>query len=204
MSCHGERDNHVNKPSDAKVRPEPDRLFGRKAGASRASTQNPACLTCHQGGNRISWQTSTHANRDVACASCHQVHASHDKVRDKYGHDALRPYGLRDGTAMLFSVDATLTITDAWQLTAWFSHDKTKATQVGQRATNGGAIAAEKEAHLEDTGTALGLGLRGKPSEKFRIGADVPAGSLADGTTVMTYPRRIANFLGIRYTLRLQ
>lgn len=31
-----------------------------------------------------------------------------EDARDKYGHDALRPYGMRDGTAMLFSVDATL------------------------------------------------------------------------------------------------
>lgn len=83
VSCHGESDNHINKPSDAKVRPKPDRLFGRKAGASAASAQNGACLSCHQGGNRISWQSSTHASRDVACASCHQVHAAHDKVRDK-------------------------------------------------------------------------------------------------------------------------
>ena len=83
VSCHGESDNHINKPADAKVRPKPDRLFGHKSGASRAELQNGACLSCHQGGNRIHWQSSMHATRNVACASCHQIHAAHDKVRDK-------------------------------------------------------------------------------------------------------------------------
>lgn len=29
------------------------------------------------------WAGSTHATRDTACVSCHQVHTTHDKVRDK-------------------------------------------------------------------------------------------------------------------------
>lgn len=82
-SCHGESDSHITRPAGATERPKPDRLFGRKAGASSAEQQNAACLTCHQGGKRIHWQGSTHASRDVTCASCHQVHAAHDKTRDK-------------------------------------------------------------------------------------------------------------------------
>lgn len=82
-SCHGVSDTHVNRPADAKVRPKPERMFGRKAGASPAEVQNQACLTCHQGGKRIHWQGSMHASRDVTCTSCHQVHAAHDKARDK-------------------------------------------------------------------------------------------------------------------------
>lgn len=82
-SCHGVSDTHVNRPADAKVRPKPERMFGRKAGASPAAVQNDACLSCHQGGKRIHWQGSMHASRDVTCASCHQVHAGHDKARDK-------------------------------------------------------------------------------------------------------------------------
>jgi DmsE family decaheme c-type cytochrome len=82
-SCHGVSDTHVNRPAGAKERPKPERIFGRKAGASPASSQNEACLTCHQGGKRIHWQGSTHASRDVTCSSCHQVHAGHDKTRDK-------------------------------------------------------------------------------------------------------------------------
>ena len=81
-SCHGASETHVNKPADAKERPRPDRTFSRKTG-SPAQVQDQACLSCHQGGKRIHWQMSGHASRDVSCASCHQVHTGHDKVRDK-------------------------------------------------------------------------------------------------------------------------
>jgi DmsE family decaheme c-type cytochrome len=81
-SCHGVSDTHVNKPADALERPKPDRMFGKKS-ATPVAARNDPCLTCHQGGNRIHWQMSAHAAGDVSCASCHQVHAAHDKARDK-------------------------------------------------------------------------------------------------------------------------
>jgi DmsE family decaheme c-type cytochrome len=49
-----------------------------------AETKNNVCLTCHQSGARINWQLSSHANNDVACSSCHNVHSGDDdKVRIK-------------------------------------------------------------------------------------------------------------------------
>lgn len=81
-SCHGESNLHVNRPPDAKERPKPDRLFG-KSSKTPIAERNQACLTCHQGGNRIGWQLSAHGARDVACSSCHQVHTQHDRVRDR-------------------------------------------------------------------------------------------------------------------------
>ena len=49
-----------------------------------ADAKNKICLTCHQGDPaRTHWQASVHAGRDVACTSCHEVHTSNDKVRDK-------------------------------------------------------------------------------------------------------------------------
>jgi DmsE family decaheme c-type cytochrome len=81
-SCHGASETHINRPAGATERPRPDRVFGKKSTVA-AETQNQACLTCHQGGKRIHWQGSTHASRDTTCTSCHQVHTSHDKVRDK-------------------------------------------------------------------------------------------------------------------------
>ena len=81
-SCHGESNTHANKPENAKERPKPERVFNKKGGTPTAA-QDQACLTCHQGGKRMHWQTSLHASRDTTCVSCHQVHASHDKVRDK-------------------------------------------------------------------------------------------------------------------------
>ncbi len=81
-SCHGVSDTHVNRPADAKERPKPERMFGKNS-PTPVAARNDACLTCHQGGKRIHWQMSAHAARDVACSSCHQVHAAHDKTRDK-------------------------------------------------------------------------------------------------------------------------
>jgi DmsE family decaheme c-type cytochrome len=81
-TCHGESAAHMTKSGGAKERPRPDRTFGRKSTTS-AQAQNQACLACHQGGKRIQWQLGAHAARDVTCASCHQVHTVHDKVRDK-------------------------------------------------------------------------------------------------------------------------
>jgi len=48
-----------------------------------AQAKSEVCLSCHQGGKRTHWQMSAHAAGDVACSSCHQVHAAHDKARDK-------------------------------------------------------------------------------------------------------------------------
>jgi hypothetical protein len=92
---------------------------------------------------------------------------------DTYDYTAARPYGLRDGTAMNFSFDVAYSFSDQWQLTAYYARDNTKATQVGQRAPTGIALAGEKEAELEDIGDTLGAGLRGTLMPRLKVGADV-------------------------------
>jgi len=79
--CHGESEKH-QKFRGKDDPPKPDRLFSKKADTPVAE-RNEACLSCHQGGNRIGWQHSAHGREDVACTSCHQVHARQDKVRNK-------------------------------------------------------------------------------------------------------------------------
>lgn len=81
-NCHGLSDLHVNRPADAKERPRPDRSFGKNS-KTPMEERSAACLSCHQGGNRMHWQMSAHAGAEVACSSCHQIHAAHDKARDK-------------------------------------------------------------------------------------------------------------------------
>ena len=81
-SCHGESNLHVNRPADAKERPKPDRTFGKHS-KTPMEARSEACLSCHQSSQRIDWQMSAHATRDVACSSCHVVHAGKDPVRDK-------------------------------------------------------------------------------------------------------------------------
>jgi DmsE family decaheme c-type cytochrome len=39
--------------------------------ATPIAAQNTRCLNCHDGGGRLHWPTSAHANNKVACADCH-------------------------------------------------------------------------------------------------------------------------------------
>lgn len=79
--CHGASEKHLNHKGSDKP-PKPDRWFAKKSNTP-IEARNDACLNCHQGGKHTNWQSSLHANRDVACTSCHKVHAAHDKVREK-------------------------------------------------------------------------------------------------------------------------
>lgn len=75
-SCHGESLKHRNGDG------LPDRTFDKKS-TTPIAVRNEACLTCHQGGERIHWTRSPHQENEVACTSCHSVHTQHDKVRDR-------------------------------------------------------------------------------------------------------------------------
>ena len=80
-NCHGDSQKHLEYQGKDKP-PSPDRSF-RKNTATPAAERNAACLSCHKGDKRTHWEGSQHASNDVACNSCHQVHAEHDKVRNK-------------------------------------------------------------------------------------------------------------------------
>jgi hypothetical protein len=103
----------------------------------------------------------------------------YEDARDNYPHNASRPYALQDGTAQLYSVDGNYVVNDNWQITAWYSHDVTKATQLGQRAaiaasaTQQELAAAQKDANLKDTGDSIGLGLLAQATSRLKLGADV-------------------------------
>ena len=83
-SCHGESRAHIDKPKGTRERPKTDVSFG-KGSATAPEKQNGACLTCHKGGKLIYWAGSSHQDNEIACTGCHQVHAQHDKVRDRSG-----------------------------------------------------------------------------------------------------------------------
>lgn len=82
VSCHGASPTHVDKPSGVKVRPQPDVVFGKKS-KTPVVEQNATCLTCHKGGKLMLWAASAHDTKEVACASCHKLHAQQDKVMDR-------------------------------------------------------------------------------------------------------------------------
>ena len=94
-------------------------------------------------------------------------------AKDDYGHSDARPYGLIEGTASVYSLDAAYTISESWQVTAWYSRDNTEAKQRGQRNANANAAEAVKEAHLEDIGDTFGAGLRATLTAKMKAGLDL-------------------------------
>jgi MtrB/PioB family decaheme-associated outer membrane protein len=112
---------------------------------------------------------------------------NYENAKDDYsGHT----YGLRDGKAWLFSADASYSINKDWQVTGWYSHDKTEAYQRGWRqgstcwsnpptntipCADQSTTAAEldKKDYFDDTGDSVGLGVKGLINPKLKIGADL-------------------------------
>ena len=94
-------------------------------------------------------------------------------AKDEYGHTDARPYGLREGTAAVYSIDATYAISESWTVNAWYTRDQTEAKQVAQRNANNLAGEAVKEANLEDIGDTFGAGVRGVLMAKLKAGLDL-------------------------------
>lgn len=93
-----------------------------------------------------------------------------DEARDVYDG---RPLGPEMGKARLISLDANLTLSDAWQLVGWASHDDTHIHQATITNANAALVAAQTwRARLRSTGDAVGLGVRGRPSSRLEMGAD--------------------------------
>lgn len=104
-----------------------------------------------------------------------------DQAQDKYG-PANRPYGLKDGSADIYTIDANYTLNDNWQASGWYTRDDTKARELGYRVSEPslpltpGSIAAAnaaRDAQLSEVGDSFGIGLRGRPSGKLQIGANL-------------------------------
>ena len=96
-----------------------------------------------------------------------------DYAKDDYGTSEGRPYGLIEGIAAVYSIDATYVINEKWQLTAWYTRDQTQATQLGQRSPSGGPVDTRKEANLEDVGDTFGVGARGILKANLKGGLDL-------------------------------
>lgn len=77
-ACHGPGSEHAKskKPGEKQA---PIIKFGTRSKVP-AKQQNRMCLDCHGGQNRIAWHAGAHDSNDVACSSCHRIHAPHDPV----------------------------------------------------------------------------------------------------------------------------
>jgi DmsE family decaheme c-type cytochrome len=78
VNCHGDSERHLKQ--EGKLRPLPDRPFGKKMAANDPLAHNQACMSCHEGGKLMHWGGSTHSRRDVPCTDCHQLHVEHDRA----------------------------------------------------------------------------------------------------------------------------
>jgi DmsE family decaheme c-type cytochrome len=65
-TCHGPSDEHVETGDKDKIR-----VFGSLSSAEKSEI----CLTCHESGQRMYWDGSTHHARGLACQDCHSMHS---------------------------------------------------------------------------------------------------------------------------------
>lgn len=128
--------------------------------------------------DRNKWRATV----DWAPTESFSLQGNVEDSRDEYGNSASRPYGLRDGAAQLYSLDATYSLSENWSMTGWYSHDKTKANQFGARWTRPDSTVTppvletyelDKAYHLKDVGDSVGFGVRGSFASKVKIGADL-------------------------------
>jgi len=95
--------------------------------------------------------------------------------------------GLHDGKFQNYSIDAAYAFSPDWQVSAWYSYNTTTAEQstCQAAAAAGGVCPATAanpiwQANLRNTSNAVGFGLRGKPSSRIEIGADLQYQEIVD------------------------
>ncbi len=86
-SCHGASPQHRRAPR-LPVALQFDGGVGAYPAAD-AATQNQVCLGCHENGARTHWAGSEHQFAELACTSCHDIHARQDPVLSKLTQPAV-------------------------------------------------------------------------------------------------------------------
>ena len=74
QTCHGPADRHLQNPSRETIV-----SFGPKS-AQSPEEQSRVCLGCHASFKEVAnWEMSEHKRNDIACVSCHTIHAINPK-----------------------------------------------------------------------------------------------------------------------------
>ena len=76
QACHGPSLAHLDRDADGK-RPPPTIVFDERVDAVE---RNKVCLACHQNNVGQQWHGSVHQFEQLACSSCHKMHATQDAV----------------------------------------------------------------------------------------------------------------------------
>jgi DmsE family decaheme c-type cytochrome len=66
-SCHGPGKAHADAGGDPQLIQNPPKMEPREA--------SDTCLTCHTRGAHAAWEGSVHDVRQLACSTCHSIHA---------------------------------------------------------------------------------------------------------------------------------
>jgi DmsE family decaheme c-type cytochrome len=77
-SCHGPSDAHAR--GFAAGKPAAPTVVFNGPNASPVSVRNQTCIGCHQDAKRMDWAGSAHQNANLACVSCHTMHAAKDPM----------------------------------------------------------------------------------------------------------------------------
>jgi DmsE family decaheme c-type cytochrome len=80
-ACHGPGAAHAKSVPEGQKQ-GPIIKFGVNSRIPVAK-QNQICLGCHSGNDRMDWTNSVHEVANVACVSCHRIHAPRDPVLAK-------------------------------------------------------------------------------------------------------------------------
>ncbi|WNC71876.1 cytochrome c3 family protein [Thalassotalea psychrophila] len=77
VACHGDSQTHAATPTKIKPRTS----YGPRW-TSSIDEQNNTCLNCHEKTTtHKEWRAGKHANEEVTCVTCHDVHVDVDPVR---------------------------------------------------------------------------------------------------------------------------
>jgi len=100
-----------------------------------------------------------------------------DAAWDDYTARTAQNLGPRNGDLRHVSADAAYRVSEAWQVTAFASHDRstTKQNSCDGISSSGGACAAADlwTARLVNRGYATGVGVRGRLGKRVTVGTDV-------------------------------
>jgi MtrB/PioB family decaheme-associated outer membrane protein len=91
---------------------------------------------------------------------------------DKYGDgpNGNNPLGLQKGTGSFVSADASYQVASGWAIHAWVSRDESKADEI---TVGDGGDPERKTNKLTETGTSVGIGVKGNVSGRLKVGGDV-------------------------------
>lgn len=69
QSCHGDATEHVASRGKKPV------VGDKQAKGNTAAQKSEACMSCHAGNRQLGfWEAGKHAQNDVSCSSCHNIH----------------------------------------------------------------------------------------------------------------------------------